>query len=504
MVNCGAGGGDVRGARGRRNGATAGVLLAAATLALASACSGDAGRGDAVPASGALDGPEVREVVRAAARGDVQGVLRGFDAGDPGVRRRAALGSVGVEGPGLTDALVDALSDPDEGVRASAAFALGLRVDEAGVPDLRRALERESAPAVRAALIRAVGRAGGPSDGPWLAELEGADRPAATEALAHLALRGASASASVDALVARLDSPDGEEAAFAARGLVWSGAPDLWIRHRGSIRRVLERPADTAPAARVLLATFGRLLPRGQLEPWVVRPGDPRTRLAAVEALATHPDGVAGAPVLERALHDPHPWVRRAARRALAGFGVAPPEGDERASRAPGEADPGAGPPPPTWTPGEWLERAALGSTPHLVVHLDGGDSVRVALHVDEAPGAVVHLVRRVRAGRYDGVPIHRVVPGALLQWGRRGVEGLGTRPERRPRPVERGAVGLALDGAAGDDDLFVAFDRLPELDGRHTLVGRVVDGWGALEAARTGTVIRRIRVVEAGSEAQR
>lgn len=501
---CGAGRADVRDGRDRRGvGATAAVVLAAATLSVGAACGGDGGGRDAALASGALDRPEVREVVRAAARGDAHGVRRGLVARDPGVRRRAAQGSVGAEDPGLTDALIHALSDPDEGVRASAAFALGLRADAARVPDLRRALERESAPAVRAALIRAAGRAGGPSDGPWLVGLEGADRAAATEALARLALRGASTSGTVDALVARLGSPDDAEAAFAARGLVWSDAPDLWIRHRESIRGVLEDPADAAPAARVLLATFGRLLPRGQLEPWVVRPGDPRTRLAAVGALATHSDGVAGAPVLERALRDPHPWVRRAARRALAGLGVGPPGGDEPASRVP-EADPGAGPPPPTWTAGEWLELAALGAAPHLVVHLDGGDSVTVALHVDEAPGAVVHLVRRVRAGRYDGVPIHRVVPGALLQWGRGGVEGRGTRPERSPRPVERGAVGLALDGAAGDDDLFVAFDRLPELDARHTLVGRVVDGWRALEAASTGTVIRRIRVVEAGLEAER
>ncbi|MEQ9569216.1 MAG: peptidylprolyl isomerase, partial [Longimicrobiales bacterium] len=70
------------------------------------------------------------------------------------------------------------------------------------------------------------------------------------------------------------------------------------------------------------------------------------------------------------------------------------------------------------------------------------------------------------------------------------------TRPERRPVPVERGVVALALDLDGGDDDLFVALDRLPELDGAHTVVGRVVEGLELLDTIDAGAVVRRVRVL--------
>ena len=53
------------------------------------------------------------------------------------------------------------LRDPDEGIRRSAASWLGSLDPERSLPVLRRALETEESPLVRAALLEAVGACGG-------------------------------------------------------------------------------------------------------------------------------------------------------------------------------------------------------------------------------------------------------------------------------------------------------------------------------------------------------
>ncbi len=468
--------------RGRRNGSWPGAAVVVLGL-VAGAC----GRGDEPLL------PDEREVVAAVSAGHGEAVRRHMAQGRPDARMRAALGVVGTGDSASAAALAPLVQDPEPRVRAAAAFALGFAPGGTPSEVVREALTHEDDPAVRRALIRAVGRGGGPADGPWLATLGGRDRTAATEALAYRALAGGSTREVVDTLVARLASDDAPEAAFAARGLVWSGAADLWIRHRARIRELLTALPRDAAAARVLLRGFGRLLPRDELEPWAADAPDPRTRLAAVEALSSHTDGILTVPALERALDDPDPAVARAAARGLAALGRG---AEGQAAPMPASAPSTPGPdvaPVRLWTADDWQEYEALGPAPRLTLEFEGGGTVGVALDPRGAPAAVLHLVRRARAGAYDGVRVLRVVPGAAIQWGRAGVGAGATRPERRPLPVDRGTVALARDGAAGDDDLFVALDRLPELDGAHTVVGRVVEGLEVLESLEVGAVLRKV-----------
>lgn len=472
--------------RGRRNRWVPG--MGAVALVVAGACG---------PNSAPLLEGE-REVVAAASTGDGEAVRRLLDHERPAVRVRATLAAVGLGDPATLGPLTRLLRDPEPRVREAAAFALGFALGFApdGEPSgaLRGALAREDDPAVREALIRAMGRGGSAADAPRLVALGGRDRRAATEALAYVALRGGGTREVVDTLVARLSSDDAREAAFAARGLVWSGAADLWIRHRAGIRGVLASLPRDGAAARVLLRGFGRLLPRGELESWALDAPDPRTRLAAVEALATHSDGVLGVSALERAVDDADETVARAAQRGLAALGRgAEPPAAAGASSAPSTPGPDVAP-VRGWTADDWQDVEALGAAPRLALEFPGHGTVVVELDPRGAPAAVLHLVRRARAGAYDGVRILRVVPGAAVQWGRDGVGEGATAPERRPLPVDRGTVALARDGAAGDDDLFVALDRLPELDGAHTVVGRVVEGLAVLESLEVGAVMETVR----------
>ena len=125
------------------------------------------------PASKPL-APEVVAIERKAGwilRLEQQRVLRDPAAGadlttlaidpDPGVRRRAllAIGRVGL--PEASPIVVAALSNAaeDEQVRATAAFALGLLADPAGIPALEAALIDPSA-VVRGRAAQGLGLAG--------------------------------------------------------------------------------------------------------------------------------------------------------------------------------------------------------------------------------------------------------------------------------------------------------------------------------------------------------
>lgn len=114
--------------------------------------------------------------------------------------------------------------------------------------------------------------------------------------------------------------------------------------------------------------------------------------------------------------------------------------------------------------------RTALGD---IVIAFDGAPS----------PIAQASLVALARAGRFDGLRFHRVVPGFVVQGGDPRGDGYGgpgwVLPcEWSDLRYERGTVGMALAGKdTGGSQLFVAQSRQPHLDGRFTVIGRVVEG---------------------------
>ncbi|KAJ2973727.1 hypothetical protein NUW54_g12012 [Trametes sanguinea] len=89
--------------------------------------------------------------------------------------------------------------------------------------------------------------------------------------------------------------------------------------------------------------------------------------------------------------------------------------------------------------------------------------------------------------GYYDGVIFHRVVPDFLVQTGDRTGTGAGGESfygepfedeiHPRLRFAHRGLVGMANNGAknSNDSQFFITLNRADELNGKHTLFGRVV-----------------------------
>ncbi len=138
-------------------------------------------------------------------------------------------------------------------------------------------------------------------------------------------------------------------------------------------------------------------------------------------------------------------------------------------------------------------------------------------LFADRTPVTVNSFVFLARAGFYDGVPFHRVIEGFMLQGGDptgtgRGGPGYTFDDEivddlRFDRP---GLLAMANAGpGTNGSQFFVTVSTPRHLDGRHTIFGRVTDGYDvveqisrvptdAMDRPRDDVVIRRVAIDEA------
>lgn len=108
---------------------------------------------------------------------------------------------------------------------------------------------------------------------------------------------------------------------------------------------------------------------------------------------------------------------------------------------------------------------------------------IRLELFPDSAPGHCKNLISLVKAGFYDGLTFHRVVPGFVIQGGcpqGTGVGGPGysIKAEFNERPHEAGVLSMAraTDPDSGGSQFFLCLDRVPYLDNQYTVFGKTAD----------------------------
>lgn len=115
---------------------------------------------------------------------------------------------------------------------------------------------------------------------------------------------------------------------------------------------------------------------------------------------------------------------------------------------------------------------------------------VIIQLYASSAPQAVNSFVFLAEAGWYDGNPIHRVVPGMLIETGDPTGTGFGDpgyhyETETDPELTfdKAGVVGVSSSGpGVSGSQFFITLAPLPELDGSRTVLGRVIDGLDLLQ----------------------
>ena len=113
-----------------------------------------------------------------------------------------------------------------------------------------------------------------------------------------------------------------------------------------------------------------------------------------------------------------------------------------------------------------------------------------IELFEDEAPETVGNFVHLVESGFYDGLTFHRVLPGFMAQGGcpegnGRGGPGYNIYCECEKSDHRKhftGSLSMAHAGRdTGGSQFFLTFTPTPQLNGEHTVFGRVVEGLDVL-----------------------
>jgi len=185
-------------------------------------------------------------------------------------------------------------------------------------------------------------------------------------------------------------------------------------------------------------------------------------------------------PALERACASTNPTLREHAARGFAGLG----EPQQRCPSVAGSAS-FAG------TLADYRVDFDTDVGP-LSLSLSGGGS----------PFATSRFVELARSGFFDGMLVHRVVPGFVVQFGDPDGDGFGG-PDLPPLRCQLtdddfapNSVGVALAGRdTGLSQFFVTLRRAPQLDGEYSLIGNAEPGWDKLVA---GDRILKVSVLEA------
>jgi peptidylprolyl isomerase len=129
---------------------------------------------------------------------------------------------------------------------------------------------------------------------------------------------------------------------------------------------------------------------------------------------------------------------------------------------------------------------AANGQDLENTLYMDLEDGrVVIELRPDLAPKHVARIKELARAGFYDGIVFHRVIPGFMAQTGdptgtgRGGSDKPNLPAEFSNEPFVRGTVGMARtsDPNSANSQFFIDFASTPHLNGQYTVWGQVVEG---------------------------
>ena len=131
----------------------------------------------------------------------------------------------------------------------------------------------------------------------------------------------------------------------------------------------------------------------------------------------------------------------------------------------------------------------------HLFLDLSNGGTVEIVLRPDLAPHHIQQIQTLVRRGFYNGLTFHRVVPGFMAQGGDPKGDGSGgsdlpdLKAEFTAVPFLRGTVGAARAQSpdSANSQFFIMFVPNSSLDGKYTVIGRVVKGMDVVDTIAPG-----------------
>lgn len=135
------------------------------------------------------------------------------------------------------------------------------------------------------------------------------------------------------------------------------------------------------------------------------------------------------------------------------------------------------------------------------LLHTNKGD-ITLRLDGTAAPGHVTNFVKLARAGFYNGVVFHRVVPNFVIQTGDPTGTGMGgpgyhINFEQSPLKHVKGALGMARsqDPNSAGSQFYITLDATPHLDSGYVVFGVTTDGMDVVQSIRQGDVLQSVEI---------
>ncbi|HEY9889125.1 MAG TPA: peptidylprolyl isomerase [Candidatus Obscuribacterales bacterium] len=126
--------------------------------------------------------------------------------------------------------------------------------------------------------------------------------------------------------------------------------------------------------------------------------------------------------------------------------------------------------------------------------------TITLELFDADAPGTVQNFVDLSKAGFYDGLAFHRVIPNFMIQGGcpkgtGTGGPGYTIKCEINENKHLAGSLSMAHRGPdTGGSQFFICHEPQPHLDGVHTVFGKTED-MDVVNAIRQGDKILTVKI---------
>lgn len=129
---------------------------------------------------------------------------------------------------------------------------------------------------------------------------------------------------------------------------------------------------------------------------------------------------------------------------------------------------------------------------------MENGSVIKWRFYSKDAPNTVKRIAQLISEGFYNGIQFHRVVPGFVVQAGDptgtgAGGSGVKLKAEFNQHKHVAGIVSMARtnDPDSADSQFFIMLGTTDYLDGKYTVIGKVVEGFENVQNIQQGNKIK-------------
>ena len=125
---------------------------------------------------------------------------------------------------------------------------------------------------------------------------------------------------------------------------------------------------------------------------------------------------------------------------------------------------------------------------------------IELKFYPKAAPKTVARISELVKQGFYNGLKFHRVIPNFVAQGGDpkgngTGGSGIKLKAEFNAIPHEPGTLSMARasDPNSADSQFYICLARLPHLDNKYTVFGKVIKGMDAVLKIQPNDLMEKV-----------